>query len=458
MEGTYMKKILLMIVFSLSLILGVQSVSAFDDVDIAAVEVLGVVEGGEYTDDLILTITGGTATLNGVEYISGTVINEIGYHTLVLYELGVETETINFTILPRFTNELEEVVYDSLIIELENEGIITVNGRTVDVDISHHLVGDYDITINGIGGFETSYQVTLKDSLMEYIKVNPMYSDFTIDISKYIAVYYENAKLTEDIEFTELGNYTVRLLYKDGTSEKIDFTYAHSTSRFVDGGVYPNSLLLQKDNATKWYINSSEQKGEMGSRFLTSVGKHKITFYGNNGYKREYWVTITEGDIGLYDGKIYVDFFKLDYSGFKVTLNGVNYKSGVEKTGGGYYQVKIKGANGYENYYQIFIHEEVPFEDVSSLESPQVISESITLDQDFYKIYVNGKEEDNFRFSTSGEYRIVYLGAGGYIDAYTVIYENQHQEVNGMLFYGVFGLAGLVGITYLFLGWRRYRG
>ncbi len=453
-----MKKILLMIVFSLSLILGTQSVSAFDDTSISAVEVFGVVEGGEYTDDLIITITGGTATLNGEEYISGSVIDEIGHHTLVLYELGVEQETIHFTILPRFTNELESIVYDSLKIELENVGIINVNGRNVDVETSHHMVGDYDITISGIGGYEITYQVTLKDSLVEYIKDHPMYSDFTIDISKYVAVYYENAKLTEDIEFTEIGHYTIRVLHKDGTGETIDFTYAHSTSRFVDGGVYPNSLLLQKDNAVKWYINSIQQKGEMGSTFLTRIGKHTITFIGNNGYQKKYTVTITEGDIGLFDGKIYVDFFELDFTGYKVTLNGINYKSGVQKSGGGNYQVKIKGANGYENFYEIFIHEEVPFEDTSSLESPQVITESITLDQDFYKIYVNGKEEKNFRFSASGEYRIVYLGAGGYIDAYTVQYENEHQEVNGMLFYGVFGMAGLVGITYLFLGWRRFRG
>lgn len=458
MEGTYMKKILLLIVLAFSLFLGVQSVSALDDSDIMAVEVVGVTEGGEYTQDLILTITGGTAELNGVEYISGSVINEIGYHTLVLYELGVETETIHFTILPRFTNELEDIVYDSLIIELENEARIEVNGRTIDEETSFQIVGDYDITLYGVGGYEVSYQVTLLDSLMEYIKEHPMYSDFTIDVSKYVAVYYENEKATDDLEFTEIGNYTIRVLYTDGTGETIDFTYGHSTNHFVNGGVYANSLLLEKDKAVKWFINNNEQNGDMGSTFLTIVGKHTITFKGHNGYEKKYTVTITEGNIGLRDDMIFVDYFKLEYSGFKVTLNGINYKSNVEKSGGGNYTVKIKGVNGYENQYQIFIHEEIPFEQVSPLDPPQELRESITLDEDFLKIYVNGREEENFRFSKSGEYRIVYQGAGGYIDAYTVHYVNEHESVNSTLFMGVLGIASLVGITYLFLGWRRFRG
>lgn len=453
-----MKKTLLMIVFSLSLFLWLTPVSGQDVSEIMAVEVIGVVDGEEYTEDLILTITGGTAQLDGVEYISGSVINEVGHHTLVLFELGVEIETIHFTIVPRFTNELDPMHYDFFTVSLENEAIIEVNGRIVDAETSFHIVGDYDITIRGTGGYESTYQVELLYSLIEYIKENPVYSDFTIDISKYVAVYYENLKATEDLEFTELGDYTIRVLYMDGTSETIDFTYAHATSRFINGGVYPNSLLMEKDSAVKWYINNNEQKSEMGSMFLTIVGTHTITFEGNNGYRKQYTVTITEGDIGLKDGMVFDDFFKLEYSGFKVTLNGINYKSNVEKSGGGNYLVKIKGVNGYEHYYTIFINEEIPFQQQSLLDPPEVLTESITLNQDFQKIYVNGKKVEDFRFSESGEYRIVYLGAGGYIDAYTVIYENQHEDVNATLFLGVVGIASLVGITYLFLGWRRFRG
>ena len=103
------------------------------------------------------------------------------------------------------------------------------------------------------------------------------------------------------------------------------------------------------------------------------------------------------------------------------------------------------------------LKEEVPFEEMSNFDELQELTESITLDQDFSKIYVNGKEVENFRFTESGEYRIVYQGAGGYLDGYTVIYTNQHVNVNNLLFQGVMGLTALVVMTYIFLAWRKFK-
>lgn len=454
-----MKKTLLTIIFSLSIFFGQYTVSGFDlsDGAVQDLEVVDIIEGGEYIDDLTITIPG-TATLNGEPYESGTIINEIGYHKLVLYEFDVETDTIHFTILPRFTIQMDDrVVNDSLDIQLENVGLIGIDHEVVENNSTYRYAGDHILTVYGLKGYQMSYNVTVLDSTIEYLKENLMYSDFTIDISKYAEVYYEDELLDENLTFTEIGHYSITVLYTNRLEETIDFTYAHMTNRFVNGGVYPNSVLLQKDSAETWYIDNREQKNGMNSLFLTEIGQHTITFYGKNEYEKAYAVTVTEGDIGIVDEMVFNNFFQLEYTGFKVTLNGINYKSEYKKSGGGHYQLIIKGSYGYENVYNIFINESVPFEHGSGLDPVPTITESITLNQDFNKIYVNGKEVENYRFSESGEYRIVYLGAGGYIDAYTINYINYHEDVNSTLFVGVIGIASLVGVTYLFLAWRKFK-
>jgi hypothetical protein len=456
-----MKKILLLMVLILTLFQGPTSIKGNDIPGLSAGSVEGIsdVDGMEYTEDLTITFTEESATLNGEPFLSGTIVNEVGNYDLVLFDGGVEVDSITFTILPRFLHPLvdEMSVYRSYFITLENVGSLLINGEAVEEGDWIEYAGNHVITVEGVNGFVQTYNIIIKDQLMEYLKEHQIYNDFTIDISKYAEVYYNDELLVEDITFTEIGYYVLDLVYHDNTEESVFITYGHTTNRFENHGVYPNSLLLQKDSALKWYIDNTEQKQGIDSLFITKVGVHTIIFLGNNGYEKIYQVTITEGDIGITDGQVFEDYFKFQYTGYTVSLNGIRYSSNSEKSGAGYYTMKIKGVNGYTNEYEIFINETVPFEEMSNFESPQEITESITLDQDFSKIYVNGKEVENFRFTKSGEYRVVYQGAGGYLDAYTVIYTNQHVNVNNLLFQGVMGLTALVVMTYIFLAWRRFK-
>jgi len=454
-----MKKILLTMIFSLSLFFGQHAVSGFDISEgaVQELDVIDIIEGGEYIDDLTVTIPG-TATLNGEPYESGTIINEIGYHKLVLYEFDVEVDTIHFTIIPRFATQMDDlIVQDSLDIRLENQGVVAIDHQVVENNSSYGFAGDHILTVYGLKGYKMSYNVTVLDTKIEFLKENEMYTDFTIDISKYVEVYYEGELATENLSFTEIGHYSITVLYTNRLEETIDFTYAHMTNRFVNGGAYPNSILIQKDSAEFWYIDNIKQQDSINSLFLTKVGKHTITFYGKNEYEKAYTVTVTEGDIGITDGMVFNQYFKFDYTGYRVTLNGVYYKSGYQKTGGGNYTLTVDGTYGYESSYHIFIKESVPFRPVETVGDVQTITESVTLNQDFKAIYVNGTKVENFRFSESGEYRVVYLGAGGYIDAYTINYVNYHENVNQALFVGVGGVASLIAITYVFLAWRKFK-
>lgn len=76
----------------------IQSYTDTIQMDKTAPTVTGVLDGHSYKEDVTVTFTEGTATLNGQPYVSGTIIDEEGTYTLeVTDEVGNKT-TIRFTV------------------------------------------------------------------------------------------------------------------------------------------------------------------------------------------------------------------------------------------------------------------------------------------------------------------------------------------------------------------------
>jgi hypothetical protein len=417
------------------------------------VEIIGVQDGGAYTQDLIITISEGTATIDGQAYISGTTYNIVGYHTLVVYDdLNQEVESIDFTILPRFTDSVDGAEYlDTYTLNLENEADVVVNYKTADNGTNYTTLGTYNVHVYGTNGFHGIYHFDILSSTLEYLDTHVTFHNIDIDIDQFYAVYINKIKQHEDFTFSKVGNYSIEVLGLNNFKKTYTFTKAYYTTTVEVSGVYDRGVLLQKQDSVSWKIDGVNMADDVVGRYITKVGEHTVTFYGENDYEKSISFTITEGDIGLYDGKVYNDYFSLDFEGFSVTVNGVAYKTGLERSGAGYYDVVIKGANGYVSEYNVLVKEDIPFEDF------EVLNESLTLDMDFETIYVNGKEVENYRFYETGKYRVVLEGINGYIEGYTVYYTNGHDQTSSLVLVTGASLGVLLVITYGFVGWRRFR-
>ncbi|MEH7374693.1 L,D-transpeptidase family protein [Neobacillus drentensis] len=67
-------------------------------IDKTAPVVSGVSNEGNYDQDVTITFNEGTATLDGVAFISGTVVNAEGEHTLIVTDVAGNKTTVEFTI------------------------------------------------------------------------------------------------------------------------------------------------------------------------------------------------------------------------------------------------------------------------------------------------------------------------------------------------------------------------
>lgn len=445
-----MKKLLLLVALVFSSIYSINTVYGFEE-QINQIDVFGVEQDGEYTEDIVITFDSGTATIDGLLIESGYVCNKIGYHTLIIEENGVEEVNLTFTILPRINIEQNESYLNEVTINLENEGTMTQGYHPLENMTTFNEIGKYSILITGSNDFEMVYDFTVDSALLEYASDHPYYGELTINIDDFAAVYINHIKQTENITYKEMGIYTIKVLGKNSYLKTYDLTVGLTQSNIRDGGVYDSGLIIDGGNSTKWKIGTTTKDPDFDTEYLTTIGNHTVIFYGNNDYTVEYSITITEGNIGLFNGKEYYESFYMEFTGYKVHLNDVKYLTKTTKEGAGYYTVTISGVNGYTNEYDIFIDAATPFEDTNK------ITESVTLDQAYDKIYVNGQEVEDYHFFETGVYRVVFEGEGDYIKGYTIEYINQHTFVSEYVTYGVFGFAGFTVILYGFLGWRRFK-
>jgi hypothetical protein len=97
-----------------------------------AASITGVTDGGVYRKAVTPIFTGGTATLDGQPYASGTSISTEGNHTLVVTDTNGNVTTIRFVIdktPPVITGVTDNVVYKTDVTPTFEEGTATLNGE-----------------------------------------------------------------------------------------------------------------------------------------------------------------------------------------------------------------------------------------------------------------------------------------------------------------------------------------
>jgi hypothetical protein len=427
----------------------VEELKANDITSHSSAVAIGIMDGGEYQDDITVLTTGtDKVVLNGMEVTQGFVINEIGYHTMELYLDDVLLETINFTIIPRFTEDLDGTHhFDKVNILLENKGTLYVNNRLKEIGERFTDIGYYNVRVEGINGYEVEYNFLLENYKLFVIDGTEYTFDVVIDVSDYYAVYMYNMNQNTDVRLGVFGNYEVRVLGLNGFYKTYTFSIGPNFNNYRDGGVYEVDFIrVDKSEAQTLYIDNVKYTG---IRHLTEVGNHQIRFTGLNGYEKIYNITIKEKDLGI-DNKIF-ETFSHKFKGYDVYLNGKEYKTGEEIKQIGYYTVTIKGVNGYVNEYEILVRSETELPEGET-------NKAFNLYTEYKTVLVNGgKVHDGYRITETGDYLIELYGEKGYKESYQFSYVNEHEDMASELYY----VAGILGFfvltTYGVLAWRKFK-
>lgn len=443
-----MKKILLTIAISLAFITSFNEVSGYDANSYAVANLIGIEDGGEYDYDItVLVEDTETIMLDGVEIQNGDIINKIGIHTIELINGGIVDSTITFTVLPRFSQRIDgEIIKDRLILTLENEGLINVNGEDVDNGVILEKIGNYVVTVTGVNDYSIEYSFTIESAVLNYLEGRTYPFGVYLKEEYFSGIYLYSIFHEDGLSLTKYGTYSVTVLGLNDYQKTYNFNLGIDSKYLQEGKAFEGSIRIDQSHADKVFVNDVEVEDIF---YITKVGNYEIRYEGLYGYVKIYNVTLKEEDLGI-DGLKY-ETFKLKYSDYKLYLNGELYKSEDSITSIGHYKVRLEGINDYVSFYNITIFRN------SILPNDETINEAITLNMDFRRIYVNGQPEENYRITESGDYKIVLAGAGNYIEVYEFTYINEHVDIARDIYYALIPFGGLVVIIYGALLWRRFK-
>lgn len=434
----------------------------------------GIKNGDTFIDSASYTYSGGSVTLDGNAYISGATISEIGNHAIVVNGSSGFNKTINFTIEPSITGLEAGHIYYSAITPIINGGTITLDGNaytsgTEISDIGNHVLSitgsngyiktinfeirainyqietdDYSwsiyfpnihpgtvVTIDGVAINASSYTETMIgnhtlrivnepgcdetinftiESNINLIEGNTYLDSTLVETNKAELLLDGNAYVS-GTNITKIGNHTMRVIGTNGYTKDIHFTIAPTISNVADGGSYssPVTPIISGGNITL------DGKAFISGTSITDPGNHTLLITGVNGWSKTINFSVNLTDSGINEGDVFIDTASYTYSGGTVTLDGQAYASGTNITEIGNHTIVVNGSTGFNKTIHFVIEPSISgVASGSSYESsvtPVISGGAITLDN---QTYFSGTP-----ITTPGDHTLVITGVNGYTKTIT---------------------------------------
>ena len=417
----------------------------------------GVEDDKTYYTPVIPEISGGTTTLDGEPYISGTPVTTKGNHVLEItgsmdcsitnsnssypFELidGVYTSTnkqgnSDSTLTFRFNSDgtfsfnywvSSEGNYDYLTIYKNGRQVARISGQTSKTKcVLDVLAGDYVSFTYSHDGSGAS------GSDAAYVEASVLYKAINFTIEPTIIGVADGQTYTETLSpninaesmtlngevynnepIENCGNYTLTITGTNGYTKTITFIIETVISNLVNGETYDEEVT---PTFTKGTATLNGEPYVSGTTIYTP-GLNTLVITGEDGYSVTYKFTINLGVENVAQGETYIGEVTPIISGGNITLNDQPYVSGTKIDIPGYYTITVLGADGYRNDIHFVVK---PYEiNVVNGETynhsviPVVSNGSLTLND---APYTSGTV-----INTSGEYTLVIIGENGYYESIT---------------------------------------
>lgn len=296
---------------------------------------VNVVHGETYNHSVIPVVSNGSLTLNDVPYTSGTIINTSGEYTLVIIGENGYYESITFTLVTGANVEDGKHYNDA--ITLKFVGTATLNGVSVQPDAVIENVGNYELVL--VDG-ENTYTYNFV--------IEPDYSIFDGRITSCIidfdncTVTLNGESVTEQITISEVGNYSITIEGENGYTKTIDFAIC-AEANVENGGEYAAGLVVNTIGGTIKLNGEDFTDGTI----LSAVGTYTLTINGANGHEETITFDIVPEINGISNATVYYGSVTPSIVGGTLTLNGEDYVSDTAITEEGVYRLVISGVGGY---------------------------------------------------------------------------------------------------------------
>jgi hypothetical protein len=171
--------------------------------------VSGVVNNLHYNTNRTITFNEGSATLNGVAFVSGTSVSAEGVYVLVVTDLANNVTTVNFTIdttAPVVTGVSNNAYYNGDRTITFNEGSATLNGSAFVSGTTVSAEAVYELIVTDLAGNQTTIDFVI-DKTPPVITIAPYESVLAVSSVSVSASVNEGSLNTTLRLFTSNGSF-----------------------------------------------------------------------------------------------------------------------------------------------------------------------------------------------------------------------------------------------------------
>ena len=378
----------------------------------------GVTDESIYTDPVSPTFSGGTATLNGEAFESGTEITDVGEYTLLITGVNGFIEEINFTIAPVITGLQNGVTKDpGFVPNITGEGItLELNDEPYAIGTPITTPGLHMLVIYGENGYEQEITFTIA-LVFNGISNNQTIVDddvtiiFSGGLAKLNGVVIESGFTTD-----KLGNYLLVII---GVNGEVILSY---NFRILPNVLGLNNLVyfgnvnpIISGNSSSMTLNGLPYSGTN----ITMPGDHELIIYGhsldeNNQFEilfsKNFRVNVVIQNVT--DNANYMNESKnIIISGGIATLNSQPIELNHTATSIGHYTLVITGVNDYRVEIIFTISPEI-----NGVNEGQayISSTNIQVLGSNAQLSLNGSFVTNGLLTQPGQHELVINGVGGF--------------------------------------------
>ncbi|WP_335547459.1 Ig-like domain-containing protein [Neobacillus drentensis] len=198
-------------------------------IDKTAPIVNGVSNNANYSKEVTITFTEGTATLDGKEVKTGTVVKAEGKHIVVLTDEAGNKTTVVFTIdktAPVITGVTNNGLYNKDVTIFFNEGTAKLNGKAVATKTVVSAQGSYTLEVINAAGLKTIVKFTIDKTAPTVTKIYEV-SDKATKVTGKTEAYatvklYIAGKYQRSVTADKYGNFSFSISkQKAGTEIKV---------------------------------------------------------------------------------------------------------------------------------------------------------------------------------------------------------------------------------------------
>ena len=168
--------------------------------------------------------------LDGEKYTSGTTFSQVGNHTVEYRGANGYVSSADFVIEYTYSGNTDNKYQDSAVIDIPN-ATLYVNGTQVENLTKITSIGNNIVTIKGANGYEKSIEILITPTLTIS---NGEKRDEKITIKKLDAtMYLDGVAISEDTIVDDHGTHTLKIEGANGYVQEISFTYNNPNNIYV---------------------------------------------------------------------------------------------------------------------------------------------------------------------------------------------------------------------------------